>query len=45
MASDAKARGLLAELADLEDAFEAGEVDEFSYERQRAAIYEELKAR
>jgi hypothetical protein len=44
LASDAKARSLLAELADLEDAFEAGEVDGSSYERQRAAIYEELKA-
>ncbi len=41
--SGAKASSLLAELADLEDAFEAGEVDESSYERQRAEIYAELK--
>jgi hypothetical protein len=44
LTADAKARSLLAELADLEDAFEAGEVDESSYERQRAEIYAELKA-
>jgi hypothetical protein len=31
-------------LADLEDAFEAGEVDEATYERQRAELYEELRS-
>ena len=45
LASDATARGLLADLVALEDAFEAGELDEASYERQRAEIYAELKAR
>jgi hypothetical protein len=34
----------LAELADLEDALEAGQVDEVAYERRRAEIYEELRA-
>jgi hypothetical protein len=43
LASNPKARSLLADLADLEDAFEEGEVDEASYERQRAEIYAELK--
>lgn len=41
--SDARARSLLVDLADLEDAFEAGEIDESSYERQRAEIYADLK--
>jgi hypothetical protein len=45
LASDARAQSLLADLADLEDAFEAGEVDGSSYERRRAEIYAELKAR
>jgi hypothetical protein len=44
LTSDARARSLLAELADLEDAFEAGEVDESYYERHRAEIYAELKS-
>jgi hypothetical protein len=44
LTSDPKARRLLASLADLEDAFEEGEVDEASYERQRAEIHAELKA-
>ena len=42
--SDAKSSSLLADLADLEDALEAGEIDESSYERQRAEIYAELKS-
>jgi hypothetical protein len=35
---------LLAELADLEEGFEAGEVDEATYQRERAAKYEALKS-
>jgi hypothetical protein len=44
LTSNPKARSLLADLADLEDAFEEGEVDEASYERQRAEIYAELRS-
>ena len=44
LASNPKAQGWLAELADIEAAFEAGEVDEAAYERQRAEIYEELRS-
>ena len=43
LTSNPKARGLLTDLADLEDAFAEGEVDEACYERQRAEIYAELK--
>lgn len=43
LTSNPKSRSLLADLADLEDAFEEGEVDEASYERQRAEIYAELR--
>jgi hypothetical protein len=31
-------------LADLEDAFEAGEVDEATYQRQRAELREAIKS-
>jgi hypothetical protein len=41
---DPKARKLVAELASLEDAFEAGDVDRESYERQRTEMYEALKS-
>ena len=44
LTSDPKARRLLAELADLEDAFEAGQMDEATYERRRAETYEALKS-
>ncbi len=44
LASSPRARRLLAELADLEDAFEAGEIDEVTYERQRSEKREELKS-
>lgn len=44
LAADPKAQKLLAELADLEDAFEAGQVDEAAYERRRAEIYEMIKS-
>jgi hypothetical protein len=42
--SDAPARRLLVELADLEDAFEAGAVTEADCARRRAQIYESLQA-
>jgi hypothetical protein len=35
---------LLTDLADLEDTYEAGQVDETTYERQRAEIYDALKS-
>ncbi len=41
-AFDPKARRLIAVLADLEDAYEAGEVDEADYVRQRMDIFREL---
>jgi hypothetical protein len=44
LAANPKAQGRLAELADLEDAFEASKVDEATYERQRAELYEELRS-
>jgi hypothetical protein len=44
LASNPKARGQLAALADLEDAFEAGQVNEVAYERRRAELYEEIRS-
>jgi hypothetical protein len=44
MMRDPKARRLLAELADLEEGFESGQIDEATYQRERAAKYEALKA-
>jgi hypothetical protein len=44
LASDPEAKAQLAELADLEDAFQAGQVDEAAYERRRAEIYEEIRS-
>jgi hypothetical protein len=44
LTKDPRARRLLAELADLEEAFEAGQVDEPTYQRERAAKYEALKS-
>jgi hypothetical protein len=44
LSSDPKARRLVVELADLNDAFEAGEIDEASYERQRTDKVAELKS-
>lgn len=41
---DPRARRLLAELADLEEGFEAGQIDEETYQRERAAKYEALKS-
>ena len=43
-ASNPQARPLLAELADLQEAFEAGQVDEETYQRQRAEKWEALKS-
>jgi hypothetical protein len=37
-------RQLLSELAGLEESYEAGEIDEASYERRRSQIYRALKA-
>ena len=44
LASNPQARPLLAELADLEEAFEAGQVDEETYRRQRAEKWEALRS-
>ncbi|MBN1138673.1 MAG: hypothetical protein JXM73_18955 [Anaerolineae bacterium] len=44
LASSPQARPLLAELADLEEAFEAGQVDEETYRRQRAEKWEALRS-
>jgi len=44
LASNPQARPLLADLADLEAAFEAGQVDEETYQRQRAEKWEALKS-
>jgi hypothetical protein len=44
LASNPKARGQLAALADLEDAFEAGQVNEVAYERRRAELYEKIRS-
>ncbi len=44
LAADPKTRPLVAELADLEDAFEAGQVEAAAYERRRAEIHSKLKS-
>ena len=44
LASNPQARPLLAELAALEEAFEAGQVDEEAYRRQRAEKWEALRS-
>jgi hypothetical protein len=44
LAANPKARPLLVELADLEDAFESGQIDEVTYERRRAEKREELRS-
>jgi hypothetical protein len=44
LTANAKARRLVADLADLEVAFEAGQIDAATYERQRADKYEALKS-
>jgi hypothetical protein len=42
LTADPEARRLVAELASLEESFEAGELDEAAYERRRSDLYEEL---
>lgn len=44
LTANARSRRLLAELADLEDAYAAGQVDDATYERERAEKYEALKS-
>jgi hypothetical protein len=44
LTANPKARRLLADLADLEAAFEADQIDAATYERQRADKYEALKS-
>lgn len=44
VASDPSAQRMLSELAELEEALEAGQVDEATYESRRAEIYGELKS-
>lgn len=44
LASNPQARPLLAELAGLEEAFEAGQLDEEAYRRQRAEKWEALRS-
>jgi hypothetical protein len=44
LTSDPKARRLLADLADLESAFESGQVNQTTYERRRAELYEAIKS-
>jgi hypothetical protein len=44
LTTDPKGRRLVAELADLEEAFEAGEVDKVTYERQWTEISDRLKS-
>lgn len=44
LAANPKAQRLLSDLADLEEAFEAGQVEEATYERQRTELRDELKS-
>lgn len=44
LSADPATRQLLAELADLEDAFEAGRVDEAGYTRRRSELYEAIRS-
>jgi hypothetical protein len=44
LTSNPNVQDRLAELAELEEAFEAGELDEAAYERQRVELYEELRS-
>ena len=44
LAANPQARPLLAELASLEEAFEAGQVDEEIYQQQRAEKWEALRS-
>lgn len=42
LATDPEGRRLVAQLASLEESYEASELDEATYERQRSDLYEEL---
>lgn len=44
LAADPKVRRLLLDLAELEEAYAAGQVEEAAYERQRADLYEAIKS-
>jgi hypothetical protein len=44
LTSDPEARRLVAELASLEESFEAGELDEAAYKRRRSNLYKELRS-
>jgi hypothetical protein len=44
LSADPESRRLLAKLADLEDAFERGNVDQASYERQKSELREAIKS-
>ena len=44
LSADPKARRLLLELAELEEAYAAGQVEEAAYERQRTDLYEAIKS-
>jgi hypothetical protein len=44
LASKPATRSLIAELADLEQALETGELDQADYQEQRARIYEEIRS-
>jgi hypothetical protein len=44
LAANPRSRRLVAELADLEDAYAAGQLDDATFERQRAEKYEALKS-
>lgn len=44
LSKDPEARRLVAELASLEESFEAGELDGATYERQRSDLHEELRS-
>jgi hypothetical protein len=44
LASNPQARRLLADLAALEDAYEAGQVDDAAYQQRRAELYEALRS-
>jgi hypothetical protein len=44
LSKDPAARRLVAELASLEESFEAGDLDDATYERQRSGLLEELRS-
>jgi hypothetical protein len=44
LSANPNTRRLLSKLADMQEQYEAGDIDDTSYERQRAALYEEIKS-